>query len=194
MAPAGRETEIKLPFDSPAEAEQRLTAIEAKREGDREFEENVLYDLPGDELRASGRLLRLRRVAGRAVLTFKGPVAGEHRHKVRAEHETYVDRPDEVERILEGLGFAPRYRYQKYRTAFSLDDLEIALDETPIGCFVELEGEPDAIDGVAARLGFRESQYILATYRQLQEQFSAEPGVEAGDLVFEDGEPAPPQR
>jgi adenylate cyclase class 2 len=191
MAPSGRETEVKLPFASPAEAEARLVSIGARRESGREFEDNVLYDLPGDELRLSGRLLRLRQVGGRAILTFKAPVPGEHRHKVRVEHETSVDRPDAVARMLEGLGYAPRYRYQKYRTAFALGGLEIALDETPIGCFVELEGEPEAIDRIAWRLGFEVSQYVLATYRQLQEQLVAERGVEPGDLVFLDRDDGP---
>jgi adenylate cyclase class 2 len=187
MTPSGRETEVKLPFASPVEAEARLVSIGARRESAREFEDNVLYDLPGDELRSSGRLLRLRRVAGQAVLTFKAPVPGEHRHKVREEHESAVERPDAVALILEGIGFAPRYRYQKYRTTFALEGLEIALDETPIGCFVELEGEPEAIDRVSERLGFSASQYVLATYRQLQEQYAAVRGVEPGDLVFESG-------
>jgi adenylate cyclase class 2 len=187
MAPSGRETEVKLPFSSPAEAEARLRGIGARREREREFEENALYDLSGGVLRSSGRLLRLRRAGGRAILTFKGPVPGEHRHKVRVEHETEVGSPEEVARILEGLGLSPCYRYQKYRTTYALEGLEIALDETPIGCFVELEGEPDAIDRIAARLGFSESQYVLATYRQLQELHAAALGVEPGDLVFPDG-------
>ncbi len=187
MTPSHRETEIKLPFASPAEAGSRIAALAAAPKRAREFEENTLYDLPGDPLRGSGRLLRLRRVGGRAVLTFKGPVPGEHRHKVRVEHETEVDRPDAVAAILEGLGFAPRYRYQKYRTTFALGGLEIALDETPIGCFVELEGEPDEIDRVAERLGFTPPQYVLATYRQLQEELAASTGTEPGDLVFHGG-------
>jgi adenylate cyclase class 2 len=187
MAPSGRETEVKLSFASPAEAEVRLESIGARRERAREFEDNVLYDLPGDVLRSSGRLLRLRRAGGRAILTYKAPVPGEHRHKVRVEHETEVDDPEAVALILEGLGLSPCYRYQKYRTAFVLEGLEIALDETPIGCFVELEGEPEAIDRIAARLGFSESHYVLATYRQLQERHAAARGVEPGDLVFPDG-------
>ncbi len=186
MAPSGRETEIKLPFSSPAEAEARVRALGATPERAREFEENTLYDLPGEALRATGRLLRLRRAGGRAVLTFKGPVAGEHRHKVRLEHETEVARPEAVASILEGLGYSPRYRYEKYRTTYALGGLEIALDETPIGCYVELEGEPDEIDRAAARLGFAPREYVLSTYRQLQEQLAARTGAPPGDLVFPD--------
>ncbi|MBZ5638931.1 MAG: class IV adenylate cyclase [Acidobacteriia bacterium] len=187
MALPGRETEVKLRFASPAEAAARLLSIGARPERERQLEDNVLYDLRGDPLRSAGCLLRLRRSGGRAILTYKAPVPGEHRHKVRVEHETVVGDPDATARILEGLGLAPRYRYQKYRTTFALEGLEIALDETPIGCFVELEGEPDAIDRVAASLGYSESQYILATYRQLQEQRAAVLGIELGDLVFPTG-------
>jgi adenylate cyclase, class 2 len=184
MAPSGRETEIKLPFSTAAEAESRLRRAGARHEREREFEDNVLYDTPGGRLRSTGRLLRLRRAGGRAILTFKAPVPGEHRHKVRAEHETEVGRVEEAARILEGLGFLPCYRYQKYRTTYSLEGVEIVLDETPIGCFLELEGEPDAIDRVAASLGFSESQYVLATYRQLHENHASALGIEPGDLVF----------
>jgi adenylate cyclase class 2 len=187
MDPPGREIEIKLPFASAAEAETRLLAIGARKTRDREFEDNVLHDFPGDPLRASGRLLRVRRAGGRSVLTFKAPVPGEYRHKVRVEHEMPLEQPETMERILGGLGFVPRYRYQKYRTAYSLEGLDIALDETPLGCFVELEGEPDAIDKVAALLGFPVSRYILSTYRQLQEERAAALGVAPGDLVFEEG-------
>ena len=60
--------------------------------------------------------------------------------------------PEALERILVGLGFRPCYRYQKYRTLFAVGELQVCLDETPIGCFVELEGAPEAIDRAAERL------------------------------------------
>jgi hypothetical protein len=46
----------------------------------------------------------------------------------------------------------------------------LTLDETPIGCFIELEGEPGWIDVVAEKLGFDESSYITASYGGLYRQ------------------------
>lgn len=185
MAPSGREVEIKLPFPSAADAIDRLESVGARRVSERELEDNVLYDLPSDALRGTGRLLRLRSAGGRSVLTFKGPVPGEHRHKVRVEHETAVSDADATARLLSGLDYVPRYRYQKYRTTFEVEGIEASVDETPIGCWVELEGRPEAIDRVAGRLGFTPDRYVLATYRQLHEEAAVARGDEPGDLVFE---------
>ena len=138
------------------------------------------------ELAARGKLLRLRRDGVRTLLTYKAPVPGEHRHKVREEHETEIADAEALVAILDGLGYSPVYRYQKYRTLFELEGVTVCLDETPIGCFVELEGQPEAIDRVAARLGFAEQDYIRLTYRDLQEREAAESGRgETGDMVFE---------
>ena len=159
-------------------------------ERERYFEDNVVYDRDDGSLVAAGKVLRLRRRSGVAVLTYKAPVAGQHRHKVREEHETRVEDPDSLERVFAGLGYRPIYRYQKYRTLLGREDLQVCLDETPLGCFVELEGTPEAIDEAAGSMGMGEEQYVLLTYRDLQEQDAKERGAVAGDLVFD---PSPGQ-
>jgi adenylate cyclase class 2 len=185
MEKSRREIEIKLPFDSPSEALEGIESIGAVLVRGREFEDNLLFERDHDPLKPSGKLLRLRREGSAALLTFKSPVPGRHAHKVRNEEETVVDDPAALERILNGLGFHPSYRYQKYRTIFDLDGLEISLDETPLGCFLELEGEPQAIDRVAALLGFTPERYIVESYRHLHEKEAEKRGVEPGDMVFE---------
>lgn len=179
-----RETEIKLAFPSPQDALRALGRVGAVESRPRVFEDNVLFDLDDDRLAQSGRLLRLRRAGADAVVTYKGPTQAGHRHKVREEAEARVEDADEMDRIFRGLGFGPRYRYQKYRTTFELPGLEIALDETALGTFVELEGEPEAIDRVAAALGRSPDDYLTATYRELQEKDAAGRGVPAGDLLY----------
>lgn len=186
-----RETEIKLAFPSPGEALRAIEAAGAETTHERTFEDNALYDLPGGVLAASGRVLRLRRYGGEAVLTFKGPTAGPSRHKVRVEEETRVADPARLEGILEGVGFVRAYRYQKFRTTFRLGSLDVALDETPVGTYVELEGDPDEIDRTAARLGFAPDAYELATYRELHERDAAARGVPVGDLLIPGGPDAP---
>jgi len=180
-----REIEIKLHFESPKEALRRLDGLGGRLIQPREFEDNIVYDRQVDPLKSAGKLLRLRRSGQRALLTYKAPVAGEHRHKVRQEEETVVEDPDAVEALLEGLGFRPIYRYQKYRTLFEVGDLHVCLDETPLGCYVELEGPPDQIDRAAREMGMSPDSYVLETYRELQEKQASERGTEAGDLVFD---------
>jgi adenylate cyclase class 2 len=185
MEKSRTETEIKLPFDSPSKALEGIEGLGARLVRGRGFEDNLLFERDQEPLKPVGKLLRLRRDGPAALLTFKSPVPGTHAYKVRNEEETLVDDPAALEKILAGLGFHPSYRYQKYRTVFDLDGLEISLDETPLGCFVELEGEPGSIDRVAALLGFSPEQYILESYRALHEKDAESRGVEPGDLVFE---------
>ena len=67
-----------------------------------------------------------------------------------------------------------------------MGDLHVCLDETPLGCYVELEGPPDQIDRAAEAMGMSPDRYVLETYRELQEKRAREHGTEAGDLVFDD--------
>ncbi len=186
MSRSSREVEVKLGFDTVDLALAAIAALGAQRMSEREFEDNIVYDRAVDPLAGAGKLLRLRRVAGRSIVTFKEPVPGEHAYKVRAEAEIEIDDPAEFQRIVSGLGLGPVYRYQKYRTQFRLGDLDLLLDETPIGCFVELEGPPGEIDRAARGLGRDPDQYILETYHELHERIAHARGVEPGDLVFDD--------
>ena len=191
MAMSRRETEVKLAFPAPGPAIQALVAIGAREVHARAFEDNVLFDLPGRSLTRSGRLVRVRRYGAEAVLTFKGPVLGEHRHKVRTEYETVVVDPEAMRRILEGAGFEKVYRYQKFRTLFRIDGVEAAVDETPLGTYVELEGEPDEIDRVASALGCEPTRYLRETYREIQEREAARRGLPTGDLLMPERDGSP---
>ncbi len=79
----------------------------------------------------------------------------------------------------------PRFRYQKYREELSLDGLVIAIDETPIGTFVELEGEEAAIASVAGRLGRTAADYVLASYRSLFLEHRTARGGHGADMMFD---------
>lgn len=180
-----REVEIKLKLDDAGEARRRLGLAGAVAETPRHFEDNRLYDDPGLSLKAKHQLLRLRSIGGKHVLTFKRPPddsAADSRYKVRIEHETTIGDPEAVDAVFRALGFQPVWRYQKYRQAYRMTDVTIDLDETPIGVFMELEGEPDAIDRAAVALGFGPADYITKTYRQLHEE--AQGDAACGDLVF----------
>ena len=184
MAKSNRENEIKLAFPSRETAVSRLLAAGATPVHARAFEDNVLFDLADRPLTKSGRLLRLRGFDGASILTFKAPVAGEHRHKVKVEHETAIADPEALRSILFGLGFEAVYRYQKYRATYRLGAVEATVDETPLGTFVELEGAPEEVDKAAEALGVVPADFIRATYRELQEKEASSRGFVAGDMLF----------
>ena len=181
------ETEIKLRISSLEDAKARIEARGFRVARERVFESNTIYDTSGGRLRAAGELLRLRQVGAGGLMTFKG--RGEAgRHKARPEVETELNDPAAAAKILEAVGFRPVFRYEKYRTEFDRSDSEgsVVLDETPIGAFMELEGDPHWIDSVAAELGFTESEYLTASYGKLYTDYCRAANKTPGDMVFSD--------
>jgi adenylate cyclase class 2 len=174
-----RETEVKLRVSSVEAARESLRRLGARIVQERHFEDNVLFDDAGGSLRASGTVLRLRRTPHGAVLTFKGPRATFAGVKSREERETAVGDAEEAVAILRHLGYRPVFRYQKHRETWAHRGQEIEVDETPIGAFLEIEGDPDGIHAVAAELGFSPSDYVTDSYVGL---FFA--GGGKGDMVF----------
>jgi adenylate cyclase class 2 len=108
--------------------------------------------------------------------------------KLREEVETVVGSADTLIRVFAELGFEPRFRYQKYRTELALADVVVAIDETPIGVFVELEGAEASITDAARRMGRTADDYVRASYRRLFLESRASDGVaaaDAGDMIFD---------
>ena len=81
-------------------------------------------------------------------------------------------------------GFRISVPYQKYREEFALDDVIIAVDETPVGTFVEIEGSDRGIVAAVDALGRGPADYIVESYRALFVRHCNERGIPAGDTVF----------
>ncbi len=184
-SPGNREIEIKLRAPNPESASELLLTSGFSIQRERVHETNVLYDTAAQQLKQAGEMLRVREAGKRSVLTFKGAgIPG--RHKSREELELDLSSARAIDQILNRLGFEPAFRYEKYRTEFSRDDSPgtITLDETPIGTFLELEGEPQWIDDTAASLGFREEDYITSSYGRLYLEWCAEHKHLPGDMTW----------
>jgi adenylate cyclase, class 2 len=180
---SANEVEIKFALDDVGEIERNLRELGFRRETARTHEMNTLYDLPDGALRSRGELLRLRKYGGGWKLTHKGPgKAG--RHKTRAETETAVEDGGRMEGILTALGFAPSFRYEKFRSEWSDSAGHVVLDETPIGNYGEIEGPPEWIDKTARALGISESQYITDSYVQLFSKWKERTGSPARNMTF----------
>jgi adenylate cyclase class 2 len=178
--PSPTETEIKLRMASPEAAREAVTRIGAELARPRHLEDNVLLDDERRTLRGRGNVLRLRRTPGEAVLTFKGPSQARPGVKTREEIETQVADADAAAYVLERLGFRRVFRYQKYREVYRWREQEIVVDETPIGTFLEIEGDVEGIHAAAAALGRAPSDFITDSYVGL---FFASGGK--GDMVFD---------
>jgi adenylate cyclase class 2 len=173
------ETEIKLKVASVEAAHEALDRIGARATRARHIEDNLLFDLEGRVLRGRGHLLRLRETPSGPVLTFKGPYRVDGGIKSREEIEAGSADGSALRAILNRLGFVPVFRYQKYREAFAWQGQEIVVDETPIGVFLEIEGDPAGIHAAATALGFGPSDYLTDSYAAL---FRASGGT--GDMLF----------
>jgi adenylate cyclase class 2 len=177
------EREIKLRFDSAAEARERILAFGAAPLLGRRLQEDCLFDTEDERLRLQRSTLRVRSEGGKALLTWKGPVMPGI-VKVREEYETVASDAAALQTILEELGLHVWFRYEKYREEFSADDVVIAVDETPVGVFVEIEGGEDAIHATARALGRSPSDYITDSYRFIFLQHRDANGLAGHDMVF----------
>lgn len=210
------EREIKLKIEDAKAFRRLLKKLGAQPlpGRGRVHEENVLFDTPQGGLAKHGQLLRIRtetlegrgkqrtqRPRLRGLLTFKKPVArpaasdrkrfADGPHKLREEIEMEITDAATLATILEGLGLAGWFRYEKYRTTFRLPaskawarGLLIELDETPIGTYVELEGPAGAIDRAAAELGYSKRDYVVKTYVALYLEECRRKGVQPMHMLF----------
>ncbi len=179
-----QEVEVKLPCEDLDRAREELRGLGATPRTPLHFESNDLYDDPEGRLAASGRALRLRRARGAAFLTYKGPARFTDGIKTRAEHETRVSDPQETEAILAALGWTRRFRYEKNREEWTLEGCAVALDETPIGNFVEVEGDPRGIRRAVVALGLDFANAVPYSYARLYAERRKEDPNLPPDMVF----------
>ena len=178
------EREVKLRFDSPDEARAAILAAGATPLLGRRLQEDSLLDTEDEQLRRRRCVLRVRVENGKSRLTFKGPVQ-PGLMKLRDEFETVVGDGSVLLRVLEELGLHVWFRYEKYREEFALDDVIVAIDETPVGTFVEIEGSDRGITATAQALGRGPADYLLDSYRGLFATHCASRGMPITDMLFE---------
>lgn len=178
-----KEVEIKFHISSLLPLTRALKRAGFKQITPSTREMNTLYDLPGQKLRKRGELLRLRQYGETWVLTHKAKgKAG--RHKSRIELESQVENGPQVDAILHALGFAPTFRYEKFRAEWSDGKGHVVLDHTPIGDFGEIEGPARWIDRTAQTLGIKREDYITQTYAELFFAWKRTARSAAMDMTF----------
>lgn len=141
--------------------ERRLREI-SSTPGELEFEENTLYG--GGRLNFGSCALRLRRVNGRAILTFKQRLPSKSSIKHQQEYETEVADAHAVDAILQALEFRPALVYEKRRARWKIGKAELVIDELPFGLFMEIEGSEKEIARVEKMIGAEDLPAVMETY------------------------------
>ena len=185
MMAATLEREIKLCFRDAQEARQAILATGATPLRGRRLQEDYLLDTHDDLLRQRRCVLRVRLECGKTLLTFKGPVQNSPM-KLREELETVVGDGLLLMHVLEELGFHVWFRYEKYREEFAHEDVTVAIDETPVGTFVEIEGGEQGIRQMAEALARKPADYLTDSYRGLYVKHCEQHGLPLADMLFED--------
>jgi adenylate cyclase, class 2 len=152
----------------------------------RRLQEDALLDTEDEQLRRQRCVLRVRMESGKSRLTYKGPVQPSIM-KVREELETVVGDGEMLLRVFGELGLHVWFRYEKYREEFSHEDVIVAIDETPVGVFVEVEGSEAGIADMTRALGRTPDDYIVDSYRALFLQHREDCGLTGSDMVFDPG-------
>jgi adenylate cyclase class 2 len=178
------EREVKLRYPNPTDARAAILRAGAVSWRPRRLQSDRLLDRKTEPLQNRRCTLRVRVDGDRAFVTFKGPPQ-PGTMKVREELETSVGDGTVLLRVCEQLGFHVWFRYEKYREEFTRGDLVIALDESPIGTFVELEGSRDDILRMADDLERPPTDFVLDSYHALFETHRAEHGSLAQHMVFD---------
>ncbi|MFZ0295115.1 MAG: class IV adenylate cyclase [Candidatus Sulfotelmatobacter sp.] len=183
---SNQEIEIKFRVADPRVLARQLRKTDFRLITKRTHEMNTLYDLPGEVLRVRQQLLRLRKYGSEWTLTHKAKKK-TGRHSSREELQTNVEDGKKMDLILRALGYAPSFRYEKYRAEWTDGKGHVVVDETPIGNFCEIEGPPRWIDATAKKLGVTPADYITKNYAGLFSEWKARTKSHAKEMTFKEG-------
>ncbi|HEV8629726.1 MAG TPA: class IV adenylate cyclase [Thermoanaerobaculia bacterium] len=182
MSGPHEERELKFAAVELPHLRERLLELQAERVATPAFEDNWIFDRGKGELIGKRMVLRLRLDGHGAQLTLKGPPEWEENLKIRSELQTRLEDAEQMQLILQQLGYRVVRRYQKMREEWRIGAVVICLDHTPIGDFAEFEGQ--GADKLARRCGLAPEEAEPRSYLELYEDHvKANPGAPP-DMVF----------
>jgi len=172
------EKKYRLTKDQYDQVQADLKEFKAEYIGE-DFEENNLYG--NDFLKDKGAVIRVRKIDDKTILTYKQFVTNHSGIKQHIENETAVTDSEQIDAIIEHLGFERRMVYEKRRKTWKFRKVEVVLDELPFGLFMEIEGEMMAIAEAEMFLGADEFEAEQRTYPYLTKELGvrAENRIEA---------------
>lgn len=171
----GIEIEKKYRLDETRKAEiiKKLNEIGAVFSHE-QFEENYLHR--GGVLDERNATLRLRKMRSETIFTYKEKIKTDEDIKHKIEYETHVADVQEMERIIESLGFRLDVIYEKRRQVWHFDSVEVVLDELPFGLYMEIEGDIHEIEKAEALLKIGDLENEKRGYPRLTVKYGRQNG------------------
>jgi len=177
------ETEVKFHLTNVEPVRNTIINLGADSKG-RVFETNLRYENKNNDLIKSKSLLRLRKDT-KTTLTFKSGLESEdNEFKSLRELEVEVSDFNKMKLILEAMGFHKEQIYEKYRETLILNGTTLCIDAMPFGNFLEIEGEKQAIAGLAKKIGLDWSKRSILNYLELFERLKKELDLPFSDVTF----------
>ena len=170
------EKKYRLTEDQRKQVLENLLDIDAEYKGE-DFEENNIFQ--ESVLSENPPILRIRKIAGKTILTYKKRLQNEFAVKQQTEYETEVSDAPATENIIKSIGFIKSLVYEKRRKTWRFKTVEIVLDELPFGYFMEIEGSITAIAEAEMLLDIEDYEVVHETYPQL----TARSGKQSGDVI-----------
>jgi adenylate cyclase class 2 len=170
------EKKFVLSNDQREQVLENLNKFGAKLVGEN-LEENTLYS--GEILMEKRAVLRVRKIGEKTILTYKQRIENDSDFKQQIEYETVVEKAEEMEKIIESLGFEKALVYEKRRQIWHFRAVEVLLDELPFGQYMEIEGSVTAIAEAEMLLDVENLTIENETYPHLTRRF----GVQKEKLI-----------
>lgn len=187
MNRAFEEIEAKFLDIEPAKLETRLKTLGAERKFKKLFRRQV-FDLPGRVLNARGAWLRVRDEGDRVTMTFKQRLYGSDPKKDEGvkEVEVVVSDFEPAIEILKSAGMQTKFYEENWRTLYTLEGLEICIDEWPlIPPYLEIEGDSwEKVDAMAEKLGFDPKDKLVCPTMEVYKHYGIDEN-DYGVLTFD---------
>lgn len=123
----------------------------------RQYQKTVMFDNSDKIMQKTNGRIRVR-ILGQSwekTLSYKKPLSSHKGAKREVEYEIFFqDSDNQIEKILEKMGFKPTTSYERYQTCWQIGRSKVTLDEYPFADIIEIEGEKKQIEKIARDLGF----------------------------------------
>ncbi len=171
-----QEIEAKILEINRKKIEQTLIALGAKKVFDGDIQ-TLFFDFKDDRITKAKDVLRLRKEADKAELTYK-KVHVDKEAKTADEYSVEISDLDTATKILENLGLALTESNEKHRISYTLDHARFDIDHYfgkygYIPEFMEIEAENTGlIHKYAALLGFKKEDCLPWSTADLIQHYS----------------------